>query len=121
MGWGPPLGLLGGEGLLGLGVEGRILHQAVDEDPEVVPHLDVAMGQKPNRLGSSEHPNPTTKNKNEWRAPKWDPIGFDPQPCVPGLGRRPNGRLQSKGQEPDVRRPPQRVWMTGLGLWRVAG
>ena len=42
----------------------------------------MAMGQKPNRT-PSEHPNLTTKIGSETGGaptPKWDPIGFDPQP-----------------------------------------
>ena len=54
--------------------------------------LNVAMGHNPNRFAPSEHPNPTTEigsNMGGAPTPKWDPIGFDPQPyslfCPVGL------------------------------------
>ena len=46
--------------------------------------------QNPNRLSPSGYIRfkPTTKIDNTWvvnsPSPKWDPIGFDPQPCYPG-------------------------------------
>ena len=45
---------------------------------------EMAMGQNPNRT-PSEHPNPTTKIGSKMGGeftyqPRWDPIGFDPQP-----------------------------------------
>ena len=58
--------------------------------------FDVAMGQNPNRT-PSEHPNPTTKIPPKMGgapAPKWEPIGFDPQPCYTPLTVAPvNGCL----------------------------
>ena len=48
------------------------------------------MNQNPNRT-PSQHPNPTTRTGSNMGGeftyqPKWDPIGFDPPPCLPKLG-----------------------------------
>ena len=58
-----------------------------------------AMGQNPNRT-PSEHPIPTNIGSKIWvvnsPTPKWDPIGFDPQPN----DRDPMNKLKTKMAPP---------------------
>ena len=62
---------------------------------------DLAMGQNPNQnRNSSEHANPTTKIPTKMGGaptPKWDTIGFDPQPSQSRGGGR--GGKGSQGEQ----------------------
>ena len=54
----------------------RFDHRWRWENASLAPFIHMAMGQVPNQLAPSKHPNPHKSRPTR----KWDPIGFDPRP-----------------------------------------